>query len=91
MKRPKKVVAELYVRYFDDDEAWPARRGASTDVEGFVKAAVRLIEDGAAEVGIRFGGFGPLYTIEEYVDFMTDKGSLPLPSPSPPSCACPML
>lgn len=73
MKRPKKVVAELYVRYPDDDEAWRTRSGASTDVEGFTKAAVRLIEDGAAEVRIRFGGFGPLYTIEQYIDFMADE------------------
>ena len=71
MKRPKKVVAELYVRYPDDDEPWPARRGASTDVEGFTKAAVRLIEYGATEVRIRYGGFGPLYTIKQYIDFGT--------------------
>lgn len=73
MTRPKKVVAELYVRYPDDDEAWLARSGASTDVEGFTKAAVRLIEDGAAEVRIRYGGFGPLYTIQQYIAFESAK------------------
>lgn len=62
--RQKKVVAELYVRYPDQTEFWCTRRGVSTDVEGFTKAAARLIEDGAVEVGIRYGGFGPLYTIE---------------------------
>jgi len=71
----KKVVAELYVRYPDDTESWPARTGASTDVEGFTKAAARLIEDGAVEVGIRYNGFGSLYTIQQYIDFESVRGT----------------
>ena len=68
MKR-KKITTELYVRYPGDAEAWVARRGISTDVEGFTTAAARLIEDGAAEVRIGYNGIGPAYTIEQYIGF----------------------